>query len=86
MKMDACPFSIQMKGVNVEEGKQEMLALFYECGVAQDEVRLTVQDKGKGRSKYTEVEVTADRATMKWWAPDGRDNSKGGTIVLEGST
>ena len=22
MKMDACPFSIQMKGVNVEEGKQ----------------------------------------------------------------
>ena len=81
--MDECPFSYQLKGVDVDQGTQEMHALFKEAGVQH--VRTTVDRKGRGGSMYDEVTVTADEAIMKWWAPTGRNRAKGGTVMIEGS-
>ena len=85
MKMDACPFNIQMKGQTLKEGKKELVDIFGSVGIEVGDLRVVEVRKGRGASEYTEVTVTADLAVVKWWAPTGRDHDKGGTIMIEGT-
>ena len=83
-KMDACPFSLRLKDVSVEEGRDLLTTLALEAGgVTREDARVNVME-GKGQKKAcVEVVIALDMGTVKWWRSD-RKGGKVGTIMVEG--
>jgi hypothetical protein len=83
--MDASAFSFKLRGVDLEEGIDEILKIIMEaCDLPRDDVRTVAHKKGRGAAIYHEVTVETDAGSVKWWRSDKSQGTKDGSLMVEG--
>ena len=84
LKMDACAFNLKLRGVELDEGIDEIMQILMECDIDRDGIRVVADKKGRGVGVYHEVSVDTDAGQIKWWRSTKSKGARDGTLMVKG--